>query len=120
MRYSLVVDNTGGISLGLLRIHKSFDRVRSPIVVKGPLKKIALKKKPKVKKKILYRALVIQSSNVLNRLDGFFFRSKVTSCVILSGKNPRLPLGNRVKGPCFYNLRFRGYFRIFFISAGRY
>ncbi|NET74197.1 MAG: 50S ribosomal protein L14 [Sphaerospermopsis sp. SIO1G2] len=63
-----------------------------------------------VKKKAVVKAVVVRTLKSVKRPDGTYIRSDDNACVIINANND--PVGSRIFGPVFRELRGKGYQRI--------
>jgi large subunit ribosomal protein L14 len=106
------VDNSGGLIFLCIKIYgKRLIATAATYgdIIIGSLKTSSLKKK-KVKRGILYKALVVRTRHIHNNIDGlsfFFFNSGI---ILLNNKLQ--PIGNRIYGAIPKKLGKRGYNKI--------
>lgn len=105
-----VADNSGAKEVLVIRILGSSNRryagVGDVIVV---VVKDATPGMTVAKAKIV-RAVVVRTKNQIKRSDGSYIRCDENACVIID--NTGNPVGTRVFGPIFRELRDRGYMKI--------
>lgn len=116
-----IVDNSGVKSLNCIRVLKLSPRspARPGLVVVGSVRRMIVRRYRKVRVGTIQRALITQLGSYLSGFRGAFVRSAFTGGVLLA-KGTRIPIANRVPAPVLFDLRFKGYFRIFLICRRVY
>jgi ribosomal protein L14 len=116
-----IVDNSGVKSLNCIRALKLSPRSSlSPgVTVVGSVRRMLVRRYRRVRVGTIQRALITQLGFYSNMRKGAFVRSSFTGGVLLA-RGTRIPIANRVPAPVFFELRFRGYFRIFLICRRVY
>ena len=98
--YVKVVDNTGGSVGQCIRVFgKDVAGIGDKIVI--TLKKV--RSKSRIKKKEIYKALVLRTRKPFIRDDGTVLKFYDNSVVLLNKKGD--PIGNKLKGPITMELR---------------
>ncbi len=106
--YLYIGDNSGA---KLAKCLKVFNRnVANPgNIVVVSIKKVVVGKK--VKKGMIYKAVVVKKKHVVKRSNGFVVCYGANAVVLLK-KNDLIPVGTRVFGSVFFELRRLGFLRI--------
>lgn len=112
-----ILDNTGA-SLG--RCLMVYRRKEASVGDKVILSVIKLRvAEGRLKKGILFKALIIVRKSMTKRITGFFFKGNVNGAILLARKDASL-VGSRVKAYVPYDLRVKGFLRVLLISRGVY
>jgi large subunit ribosomal protein L14 len=107
------IDNTGVKLVRCLKIFKSRQAKPGSLII-VTIKQVLPHRK--VKKGQIYRAVVVRLKRPIKRLNSFIIKYVKNSIVILK-KSELVPLGTRIKGSVFYELRLLGYMKIISLSA---
>ncbi len=105
-----VADNSGAKEVLVIRILGSSNRRYAGI---GDVIVVVVKDATPgmtVAKAKIVRAVVVRTKNQIKRSDGSYIRCDENACVIID--NTGNPVGTRVFGPIFRELRDRGYMKI--------
>ena len=111
--YFTCLDNTGVLKVKCVQVY--FSNIIKP----GSLILITIKKvlpNKKVKKGQLYKAVVVRLVKNLNRFFSFNVQY-FSNSVILLKKNELVPLGTRIFGSVYFELRLKGFMKIVSVSA---
>jgi len=108
-----IVDNSGAKEALCIRVLGAKNVAEMGDVIIVSIKK--LKRKGKVKKKDIFKAMVLRTCLVYRRKDGCTVKFGDNSIVLLNNKLQ--PIGNRVKGPMIYELRKHNIGRLLSIST---
>ena len=117
-----VIDNSGGYMALCLRIlsNSSLGRVGNLVIVsiKSIIlnKKLTHKKKRKVLKGSVRKAVVVRTAKPFKRWGNIYLTGYSNSIAILG--NWDLPIANRIKGPVFFELRSTKYIKTALLSEG--
>lgn len=117
-----VADNSGGNLALCIRIlaNSKLGRVGTAVIVsiKSIIinKKITHKKKRKVLKGTVRKAVIIRTSNPIKRWGNIRLKGS-SNCVAILG-NWDLPIANRIRGPVFLELRDSKFIKTALLSEG--
>lgn len=117
-----IIDNSGGCTALCIRIlsNSSIGRVGNALIVsiKSIIlnRKITHKKKRKVLKGSIRKAVVVRTSRPLKRWGNIHLKG-FSNCVAILG-NWDLPIANRIKGPVFFELRSSKFIKTALLSEG--
>lgn len=106
------LDNTGVKKVKCLKIYKRNISYPSALVL-VTLKKVLPHRK--VKKGQLYKGVVVRLVKSYLRFDASMVKYYVNSIIILK-KNELVPLGTRIYGSVFYEVRLKGFMKIVTLS----
>ncbi len=104
-----VVDNSGAVYVNCIRLMKSSSRVGAKVgdvitvVIKKSIIKKNIKKSKEVKKGQVCTAVVLRTVKGLKRWGNFFISSGSNSALLVN--KYFLPLGSRLLGPVFREIR---------------
>jgi large subunit ribosomal protein L14 len=112
-----VADNSGPCFLRIIKILKSSQLATAKIgdFVVGSVLRVHQRKKFKVSKGSLVRALCIRLGNSIKRKDGQCLRFQ-TSAVVIVTRNG-IPRGTKIYGPVPRELREQGFIRLISLST---
>lgn len=106
-------DNTGVKQVKCIRIfNKKYIKPGSLLLV--VLRKVKVHKK--LKKGQIYRAIVIRLTKLVTRYSGISNSYKVNG-IILFKKHELMPLGTRIYGSVFFEIRLLGFMKIVSLAA---
>lgn len=112
-----VSDNSGAKIVECVKVlHKTrgkYARIGDVIVV--TVKETVKKQKSKVKKGHMYKALVLETAAPKQRQDGSFYRCQHNAAALLTVQGS--PLGTRIQGISFYELRQKNFAKILSLSV---
>jgi large subunit ribosomal protein L14 len=112
-----VSDNSGAKIVECVKVlnktRGNYGRIGDVLVV--TVKEIVKKQKSKVKKGHMYKALVLETAAPQKRQDGSFYRSQRNATALLTAQGT--PLGTRIQGISFYELRQKNYAKILSLSV---
>lgn len=106
------VDNSGVVLVKCIKVYKQF------LISPGSLILVTLKKvlpNRKVKSGQLYKAVVVRMVKPFTRFDSMSVRYFVNAVVLLK-KNELVPLGTRIYGSVFFEIRKKGFLKIASLS----
>jgi large subunit ribosomal protein L14 len=113
-----VSDNSGAKAVKCIKVLNGFKKkyaiVGDTIVVSVQKLRNKLKKNSKVKKKSIYRALIIRTKIYLRKKAGFNIRFKENSVILLNTQGN--PVGTRIIGPLPKELKNKNFQKIISIS----
>ena len=117
-----IIDNTGGFHakcVGILsnsKLAKIGDQI--VIAIKSIIlnKKITHRKKRKVLKGTVRRAVLLRSCWIQKRWGNIYFKCYTNSAAIIG--NWDMPVGNRIYGPIYFETRTTKYIKIAMLSEG--
>lgn len=115
-----VVDNSGVKFVKCLQVKKSSKigcgKIGDILVVSVKSTQKQTKHFSKIKKGDIFYAVIVRTKKKLKKFD-FSWASFFNSCVILINKNFK-PVGNRIVGPVFKELRKKKCLKLLIISSG--
>jgi large subunit ribosomal protein L14 len=115
-----VSDNSGAKTVKCIKVlggfKKKYAQLGDIIVVSVQKLRNKLKKNSKVKKKEIYKALIIRTKTYSKRKDGFDIQFKENSVVLINNQNN--PIGTRVMGPLPKKLKKKNFQKLINISSG--
>jgi large subunit ribosomal protein L14 len=115
-----VSDNSGAKTVKCIKVlggfKKKYAQLGDIIVVSVQKLRNKLKKNSKVKKKEIYKALIIRTKTSSKRKDGFDIQFKENSVVLINNQNN--PIGTRVMGPLPKKLKKKNFQKLINISSG--
>jgi large subunit ribosomal protein L14 len=115
-----VSDNSGAKTVKCIKVlggfKKKYAQLGDIIVVSVQKLRNKLKKNSKVKKKEIYKALIIRTKTYSKRKDGFDIQFKENSVVLMN--NQGNPIGTRVMGPLPKKLKKKNFQKLINISSG--
>jgi large subunit ribosomal protein L14 len=109
----IVHDNTGVKQVKCIHVYNKKQIMKPGSIILVSIKKVIPFKK--IKKGQIYRALVVRLNKKINRLSGISLRYLTNSVIILK-KNELIPLGTRIFGSIYYEIRIKGYMKIIMLS----
>lgn len=107
-----VADNSGAIFVSCIRLLRTSSRVGAKIgdtitvVVKKSVVKKNVKKSKEIKTGQICTAVIVRAKTGFKRWGNFFFKLGSNSVVLINKYN--LPIGTRVLGPVFREMRSGG------------
>lgn len=107
------VDNTGAFIVKCIKIYKAL-RLQPGLIVLVTVKKLR-RLNGRVKKGQMYKAIIVRLNKNIVRFTGFSVKYSA-NCVILLKKAELMPLGTRIFGSIFYELRIYGYMKMVSLS----
>jgi large subunit ribosomal protein L14 len=109
-----VLDNTGVKYVKCIYVYD--DKIIQPgSVILVTLKNVVPHRK--LKKGQLYKAVVVRLSKIVRRRDMFFNVKYYVNSVVLLKKTEMVPIGTRINGSVFFEVRLKGFFRIGVLSS---
>lgn len=115
-----VSDNSGAKTVKCIKVlggfKKKYAELGDTIVVSVQKLRNKLKKTSKVKKKEIYRALIIRTKTYSKKKDGFDIQFKENSVVLMN--NQGNPIGTRIMGPLPKKLKTKNFQKLISISSG--
>ena len=115
-----VSDNSGAKTVKCIKVlggfKKKYATLGDVIVVSVQKLRNKLKKTSKVKKKEIYKALIIRTKTYYRRKDGFDIIFNENSVVLIG--NQGNPVGTRIMGPLSKKLKHKGFQKFISISSG--
>lgn len=115
-----VSDNSGAKTVRCIKVlgryKKKYAKIGDIIVVSVQQLRNKLKKTSKVKKKEVYKALVIRTKTVKKKKDGLSLVFKENSVVLMNKQGD--PISTRIMGPIPKNLRKIFFQKFISISSG--
>jgi large subunit ribosomal protein L14 len=114
-----VSDNSGAKTVKCIKVLGGFKKKQATlgdtIVVSVQKLRNKLKKTSKVKKKEIYKALIIRTKTYLNKKNGFSVTFKENSVVLIN--NQGNPVGTRIIGPLSKTLKKKKFQKFISISS---
>ncbi len=117
-----IADNSGGYFALCLKVlsNSKVGRVGDAVIVsiKSIIanKKITHKKKRKVLKGSVRKAVIVRTARIVKRWGNVNLKGS-SNCIAILG-NWDLPVANRIKGPVFFELRTSKYLKTALLSEG--
>jgi len=115
-----VSDNSGAKTVRCIKVlggfKKKYATLGDTIVVSVQKLRNKLKKTSKVKKKEIYKALIIRTKVYFKKKDGFSLLFKENSVVLMN--NQGNPVGTRIIGPLSKKLKTKKFQKFISISNG--
>lgn len=115
-----VSDNSGAKTVKCIKVlggfKKKYAQLGDIIVVSVQKLRNKLKRNSKVKKKEIYKALIIRTKTYSKRKDGFEIQFKENAVVLMN--NQGNPIGTRVMGPLPKKLKKKNFQKLINISSG--
>jgi large subunit ribosomal protein L14 len=109
-----VLDNTGVKNVKCIYVYD--DKIIQPGSVILVTIKYVLPHR-KLKKGQLYKAVVVRLCKFVRRLDMLFNVKYYTNGVVLLKKTEMVPIGTRINGSVFFEVRLKGFLRIGVLSS---
>lgn len=106
-------DNTGVKEVKCIRIFKN-KYIKPGSILLVVLRKVKVTKK--LKKGQIYRAIVIRLTKLIKRCSGII-NSYSKNGIILFKKHELMPLGTRIYGSVFFEIRLLGFMKIVSLAA---
>jgi len=115
-----VSDNSGAKTVRCIKVlggfKKKYATVGNIVVVSVQKLRNKSKKTSKVKKKEIYKALIIRTKTCFKRQDGFYTAFKENSVVLINKQGN--PVGTRILGPLPKKLKTKQIQKFISISSG--
>jgi len=111
--YLKVTDNSGALIAQCIKTLRNTSKAKVGDIIIVVLKKIIPKKK--VKKGEIHRALVIRTKQQYSRYSGAYIKFAENSIILLNKKN--LPIGTRIFGPVYKELRYKKFMKIISLAS---
>lgn len=115
-----VSDNSGAKTVKCIKVlggfKKKYAKLGDTIVISVQRLRNKLKKTSKVKKKEIYKALIIRTKTYYKKKDGFSILFQENSVVLIN--NQGNPVGTRIIGPLSKNFKNKNLQKFISISSG--
>lgn len=115
-----VSDNSGAKTVRCIKVLGGYKKkcasIGDTIVVSIQDLRTILKKTLKVKKKEIYKALVVRTKTCLKKKTGFSIKFQENSVVLINKQGN--PIGTRITGPISKNLKKKRFQKFISISSG--
>lgn len=115
-----VSDNSGAKTVKCIKVlggfKKKYAKLGDVIVVSVQKLRNKLKKDAKVKKKEIYKALIIRTKTYSKKKNGFDIQFQENAVVLINNQNN--PIGTRVIGPLPKKLKKKNFQKLINISSG--
>jgi len=115
-----VSDNSGAKTVKCIKVlggfKKKYAKLGDTIVVSVQKLRNKLKKTSKVKKKEIYKALIIRTKACFRKKDGFYILFQENSVVLINSQGN--PVGTRIIGPLSKKLKSKNFQKFISISNG--
>ena len=117
--YINVIDNSGVKRFRCIKVYRSFNSYKSYVgnVVLGSLKSIDSKRK-KIKRDTLYKGLIVRSRSGVVRFGHQRISTYYNGLVLLNAN--LTPVGTRIFGPLFNELRLTEFSRLISLAKGSF
>jgi large subunit ribosomal protein L14 len=114
-----VIDNTGAKTARCIKLYKGSKHYGGLVgdqILVSIRHLVSSKKLIKVKKSGLYRALIVRTVKEISRKDGMTIKMDSNAIVLININGN--PIGTRIKGPVFKEVRDLKFLRVAAISQG--
>ncbi len=114
-----IIDNSGAKLSRCIKLYSGSNRLGALIGdrILVTIRRVNYKKKLlKIKKSGLYRALIVRTVKELCRKDGMVIKMNINASVLISTNGN--PIGSRIKGPIFKEVRDLQFIKIASVSQG--
>ena len=111
--YFSCIDNTGVIKVKCIYVY-DYASIRAGSVILVTVKKVVPNRK--VVKGQKYKAVVVRLKKLTRRWNGVSVNYSKNEIVLLK-KNDLVPMGTRILGSVFYELRIKGFMKIVALSS---
>lgn len=117
-----IIDNSGGVLALCIKVlgNSKLAKIGSVVIISVKTifinKKLLYKKKKKILKGTVRKAVLVRSAYLIKRWGNIYLKGHDNAISILG--NWDLPIASRIKGPVFFELRATKYIKTALLSEG--